>query len=101
MNEPVSNIFARAPKFTFIELVDGEVKDVRVEENSAADLMQGSGPIVVKNLKDRGVDIVIAGELGPGAKTLLELGGIKMVQVDPGLQASKAVEQALNDFRTP
>ena len=100
MKGTVSNIFAKAPTFTFIDVVNGEVCDVRVEENAAADFRQGTGPIVIKNLKDKGVDIVIVGELGPGAKTLIEISGIKMVRVEPGVKVKEAVEIALKELRT-
>lgn len=101
MNGTVSNIFAKAPTFTFIDVVNGEVCGVRVEENTAANLLQGTGPIVIKNFKDKGVDIVIASELGPGAKTLIEISEIKMVQVEPGVKVKEAVAEALRQLLQP
>ena len=91
----VSDVFAKATTFTFIEVVDGEVSGEKVEENVAADLPQGSGPIVMKTLKDKGVDYIIAGEMGSGAKTLMELIGIKLLLVEPGIKVSEAVREAL------
>ena len=98
MRETVSNIFAKAPTFTFIDVVNGKIDKVTVEENTAAGLLQGTGPIVMKNLKDKGVDIVIAGEVGPGAKTLMEFSGIERIKVEPGLRVSKAVKKALKEL---
>jgi predicted Fe-Mo cluster-binding NifX family protein len=95
MKEIVSNVFAKAPTFTFVEVVKGEVRGLTVEENEAADLLQGTGPIVIKNLKDKGVDIVIANELGPGAKTLIEISGIQMVQIETGITVREAVTEVL------
>lgn len=95
MRDVVSDVFARAATFTFIDIVGGEVKEVKVEENAASRLKQGTGPIVAKNLKEKTVDVVVAGELGPGAATLLEMSGIRMVKVTPGVKVSKAVEKAL------
>lgn len=95
MRDVVSDVFSRATYFTFIDVVDGEVKEVTVEENKASGLKQGTGPIVAKTLRDKGVDIVVAGELGPGARTLLEMGGIGMVRVNPGIRVSVAVKKAL------
>jgi len=95
MRDVVSEVFSRAAYFTFINVVDGEVKEVTTEENKASSLKQGAGPIVAKTLRDKGVDIVVAGELGPGARTLLEMGGIGMVQVTPGARVSVAVKKAL------
>lgn len=98
MRDVVSDVFARAATFTFIDIVNGEVKEVRVEENTASGLKQGTGPIVAKNLTEKGVDIIVAGELGPGASTLMQMSGIKMVMVAPGVKVSKAVEKALKEL---
>jgi len=95
MRDVVSDVFSRAVYFTIIDVVDGEIKEVTVEENTASGLKQGTGPIVAKTLRDKGVDIVVAGELGPGARTLLEMGGIGMIQVNPGIKVSVAVKKAL------
>lgn len=95
MRDSVSEVFAKAITFTIIDLVDGKVGEVMVEENKALGLTQGVGPVVMKNLRDKGVNIAIVGEVGPGARTLMELSGIRMIQVEPGLKVSKAVKQAL------
>ena len=95
MKEVVSEVFSRTATFTFIDIVDGEVKEVRWEENKASALKQGAGPIVAKTLKEKGVDVVVASEFGPGAKTLLDMSGIKMVQVTPGVKVKEAVAEAL------
>jgi predicted Fe-Mo cluster-binding NifX family protein len=100
LRDVVSEIFARAPTFTIVEVIDGEVKNVIVEENPASGLKQGSGPIVAKTLKEKGVNIVVSGELGPGASTLLEMSGIRMIRVDPGVKVSKAVEKALVEIKS-
>jgi predicted Fe-Mo cluster-binding NifX family protein len=101
MKDMISDIFARAATFTIIDIVEGEVKEVRVEENKASGLKQGTGPIVARDLKEKGVDVVIAGELGPGAKTLLDMSGITMVRVSPGVKVKEAVAEALNQLLQP
>lgn len=98
MRDVVSEVFARASTFTIIDIVDGEVREVKVEENTASRLKQGTGPIVARNLKEKGVNVVIAGELGPGAATLLEMSGIRMVRVPPGEKVSKAVERVVREL---
>jgi predicted Fe-Mo cluster-binding NifX family protein len=95
MSDVVSEVFAKAPTFTFIDVVDGKIGDVRVEENAALHLTQGVGPVVMKTLKDKGIEMILACEVGPGAKTLMELSNIGLVQVEPGTKVSEAVEQAL------
>jgi predicted Fe-Mo cluster-binding NifX family protein len=94
----VSDVFARAPTFTIIEVVDGEVRNVAVEENPAANLKQGAGPVVAKMLKEKGVNVVASGEMGPGATTLLEMSGIRMVQVDPGVKVKDVLEKVKEDL---
>ncbi|MBS7631420.1 NifB/NifX family molybdenum-iron cluster-binding protein [Candidatus Bathyarchaeota archaeon] len=95
MKDKVSSVFAKAPVFTIIDIVEGEIKEIRKEKNPASDLKQGSGPIVVKNLKDQGVEIIVSGEIGPGARTLIEMSGIKLVNVEPNIRVSEALEIAL------
>ena len=95
----VSNVFARAQTFTYVDIVDGEIRDIRVEVNKASGLKHGTGPIVAKTLKDNGVDIVVASDVGPGARTLLDMNGIMVVYAKPRIKVSEAVEKALEDLR--
>jgi predicted Fe-Mo cluster-binding NifX family protein len=95
LRDTVSDIFAKAPTFTFIEIVDGKVNEVRVEENEASALKHGTGPIVMKKLKDRGVSMVIASEVGPGAKTLLDISEIRIFNVEPSMRVSEAVNKLI------
>jgi len=64
MNDIVSSVFSKAPNFTFIDFTDEEVNAIETEEKTASSLKQGSGPIVVKNLKDKGVQAFTVVELG-------------------------------------
>jgi predicted Fe-Mo cluster-binding NifX family protein len=98
MRDVISDVFARAATFTLVDVVDGEVKEVKVERNESSDLKQGTGPIVAKNLKEKGVNIVVAGELGSGAKTLLEMTGIRAIRVDPGIKVGEALDEALKQL---
>lgn len=98
MKDTVSSVFSKAPNFTFIDITDGEVNAIEIEENMASNLKQGSGPIVVKNLKDKGVKAVIVGELGPGASTLLDLSGIKAIRVKPGIKVSVALKRTIGEL---
>jgi predicted Fe-Mo cluster-binding NifX family protein len=98
MTALISDVFARAPNFTFIDVVDGEINQVRVEENKAFQLKQGAGPIVAKNLREKNVDVVVSSDLGPGAKTLLELNGIRMIKVTPGVRIKDAVNEAIKQL---
>lgn len=89
----VSGIFAKAPFFTFVEVIDNRRGEISVQENEASKLAQGTGPIVMKSLKDRGVDVVLAGKVGPGAKTLMEISGIRLWKTEAGTKVSEAVSR--------
>ena len=90
-----SDVFARAAYFTIIDLQNGDVEGITVEENSASRFKQGTGPIVAKMLKEKGVDVVVTGQLGPGAEHLLEMSGIRLVKVTPGTKIKKAIDEAI------
>jgi predicted Fe-Mo cluster-binding NifX family protein len=91
MRDEVSDVFARAAYFTIIDLQNGDVENIMVEENIASSLKHGAGPMVVKMLKEKGVDAILTGELGPGAKTLLELSEIRAIRVAPGIKVRDAI----------
>jgi predicted Fe-Mo cluster-binding NifX family protein len=93
IRDRVSGIFAKAPFFTFVEVIDKQRGEINVQENEASKLAQGTGPIVMKNLKDRGVDVVLAGEVGPGAKTMMEMSGIRLWKIEAGTKVSEAVSR--------
>jgi predicted Fe-Mo cluster-binding NifX family protein len=101
MRDVVANVFSKAPTFTYLNVVNGKVEGVDVEENTVSKLKQGTGPMVAKNLRDRGVDAVITGELGPGASTLLDMSGIRAISVEPGTRVSKALKRALGQIESP
>ena len=39
------------------------------------------------------MDVVLAGEVGPGAKTLMEISGIRLWKIDAGTKVSEAVSR--------
>lgn len=100
LGDEVSEVFGRAKTFTVIDMVDGEVKDVRVLQNPAASYRFGAGPIVVKALADSKVDVVITAKLGPGASSLLEDHKIRKVIVERGTPVSQALRRLLSPNST-
>jgi len=95
LGDVVSSEFGHSRTFTIIDIEDGEVKNVEVLENPAKNMVHGRGPIVGKSLADRGVDIVITGKIGPGASTVLEQLGIKVIVTNPG----QKVEDVLRKYK--
>ncbi len=92
LKDKVSSIFARSRTVTLINLEDGVPKSIEVRDNPAAELSQGAGPLMVKSLKDWGVQMVLTGEVGPGSSTIAGAFGIKMVKVEPGVSVLRALD---------
>jgi predicted Fe-Mo cluster-binding NifX family protein len=98
LDDVVSEVFGRTKTITIIDMLDGEVKDVQVLHNPAASYRFGAGPILVKTLSDMNVEVVIAGELGPGASALIEDQKMTMVTVKPGTRVKEAIKMAQMQF---
>ena len=94
VKDTVSDVFSRSKTLTIVDMIEDKPEVVEIIENKASDLPHGAGPIVAKTLKDKGVKLIVSGELGPGASTLLETIDIRSELVDPGILVSKALEIA-------
>jgi len=94
LEDEVSEEFGRTKTVTIVDTMDGEVKDMRVLQNPAASYRFGAGPILVKTLADMNVDVIIAGEFGPGASALIEDRKMAKVTVKPGTPVNEAIEVA-------
>jgi len=88
-----SDVFAKAPYFTIVDVDGGRISGVEVKENEVSSLVQGAGPIVVKLFRDLKADALITGDIGPGAKTLIEISGLHLFKVEPGTKVSDAVQR--------
>ena len=99
LDDIVSTVFGKARKFTIIEVVDDQIKEVKTIENPGASYRYGSGPIAVKSLVDLGVDAVIASEFGPSVTALFEERGVKMFKVRSGIKVSEALSEFLSGER--
>jgi len=100
LEDVVSEVFGKAKTFTIVDVEDGEVKNVQVVDNPAASYEYGSGPVAVKTLADLKVNLVMAGELGPGASSLLEHHNIQKLSVKPNTKVAESVKQALSKIET-
>ena len=94
-NDFVSDVFARAPTFTFITVKNGIPTETEVIQNEVADLTQGTGPLVARTMKNNKVDVVVSGEIGPGASSILETLEIRMIRTETGIKVSDALKKAL------
>lgn len=84
LKDVISPEFGHSRTFTLIDIEDRRIINIEVIENPAKNIRHGRGSIVAKTLADRGVKIVISGELGPGASVILDQFGIKKLIVKPG-----------------
>ena len=96
LRDRVAQTFSRAPTFTLITVEDGAVKNTEVIKNKAESMEQGAGPLATRTLKEHGVDVLLCGDIGPGASNILETIGIEFCRVEVGEKVKRAVEYWLN-----
>ena len=94
----VADVFARAPTFTIITVKNGKPTDTNVIINEAADLVQGTGPLVARAMKTHEVNVVVSGDIGPGAASFLETLEIKMIKTETGIKVSDALKSVLSNL---
>ena len=63
----VSYLFGRAPYIVILEVEGKEIRDVKVESNPHAQLPGGAGPALAQYLLEKGVQVVLASDIGPNA----------------------------------
>lgn len=100
LNDKLSDVFARTPTITIIE-VDRERKNYEVKEvikNEAVDFSHGAGPIFVRTLIDKNIDIVIGVEIGVGTKELLEEKKIRFIKFKLGTKVSEIVTSIIKEI---
>lgn len=93
LEDSVAHEFGRCKTFTIVSIEGGEIRGVEVARNPGASLSHGKGPVAAKHLADLGADIVISGEFGPGALTMLEELKIKRELVKPGQRVIDALKE--------
>jgi len=94
LSDRVATTFSRAPTFTIVTVEDGKTQDSIVIDNQAVSHEQGAGPLAVSTLKDHGVTVLIASDVGPGASTILDALGVKVYSTEAG----KKVKNVLTDW---
>lgn len=95
MSDTVSKVLGRAKTFTIIEIKKRVVDNLKVLENPALSYKHGAGPIVIKMLIDKGVDMIMAKEYGPGAHTLLKQHNVKMLKVKSGITVTESINKLI------
>ncbi len=99
MNDLISEVFGRAETFTYIDVEGKEIKKIEVIENPSKDYNLGAGPLTVKMLADKGVNVVFVTDLGPGVSQLLTEFNIKRIVIEHNTSVTDAVKKFLKqDF---
>ena len=94
LDDKVSEVFGRAVSFTIVDVEDGEIRNVEVVRNDFAVRGGGAGIAVSQFLADKGVEVVLTGNVGPNALSVLQSAGIKVYRAG-GLKVSEAIEKFL------
>ena len=95
LGDKVSETFGRASTYTIVEVRDEKIIDVKILRNPAASYEHGAGPIVAKMLIDEGVNLVVAGEIGPGVSSILEHHNVEKVTFKAGASVSEVLKEIL------
>ncbi len=94
-NSRISYLFGRAPFIAIAEVQDQKLVDVRVESNPYAQIPGGAGPSLAQYLRELGVQVVLASDVGPNAASVLSASGISWIPVPAGITVREAIETYL------
>ena len=94
LDDKVSEVFGRAVSFTIVEVKDGEIKNIEIVRNDFAVRGGGAGVAVSQFLIDKGVEVVLTGNVGPNALAVLNSAGVKVYRAG-GLNVKEAIEKFL------
>lgn len=95
LEDLVSLVFGRAPTFTIVEVEKEKIKKTEVHTNTAARGFRGVGIQAAQFAANKGVDIIIAGNIGPYASSVLAQIGIDVVTGFVGMKVKDAVQSYL------
>ena len=90
LQDDISEVFARAPYFLVVEKENKEVKLVEELVNHAASQSSSAGITAARIVAEKGAEVVVSGNFGPRASSVLEQFQIKTKK------ASGKIEEALN-----
>ena len=92
LRDRVADTFSRAPAFTLVTIQEDKITEVNVIKNKAAEMRQGAGPLAARTLKENQVEVLISGDIGPGATNILETIDIRVEKAEPGTKIKEIVE---------
>jgi len=100
LNDRVADTFSRAPTFTIVTTQSGKIRETTVINNSAKELTQGAGPMVASIMKDNSVNVVLSGDIGPGASRILKTIEIEIVDIEQGQKVRQVINNWLEEKLT-
>ena len=91
LNSSIDQVFGRCSYFLF---VDTETEEFRAIENKAREAVGGAGIAAAQTVVNEKAELIIVGNIGPNALTLLEQSGIKVIS-----GVSGTAKEALEKFK--
>jgi predicted Fe-Mo cluster-binding NifX family protein len=88
----VSKVFGRAKRFA---LYDDSNSSYLIVQNDGAGAEHGAGTGAAAFLADKGVDILIAPEVGPNAAEALHTAGIRVKSTESGRELGEAMADCI------
>ncbi|MGQ4913820.1 MAG: NifB/NifX family molybdenum-iron cluster-binding protein [Candidatus Asgardarchaeia archaeon] len=96
LDDIVSPVFGRCPTFTIVEIEDGQIKNVTVQQNPAMNAIGGAGIQAAQIIASLGATAVVAGSFGPNATNALMSLGIRTIPGVAGITVRDAVNQYIS-----
>lgn len=95
LNAQLASEYGRADTFTIVDIKDQNVRNVEVIVNPALNYDYGKGPIVSYTLINKGVTVIVAAGIGPGALEILKKHGVKVFILESKLSANDALNEVI------
>jgi len=93
LDDYVSPVFGRCPTYTIVDIENGKITNVSVQQNPAMMSPMGAGIQAAQTIANLGANVAIAGNFGPNAFTALTSLGIKVIAGVMGIKVKDAVER--------
>jgi predicted Fe-Mo cluster-binding NifX family protein len=87
--------FGRCAYFVIVEVEKNEIKKAEAVQNPAATAMGGAGIQAAQLIASKGAEVLISGNIGPNAFSVLSGTGIKIVTGIAGISVREAIQRYL------